>query len=74
MAYDVQFCDSLGKTMMGSDGVTYVDKRKNTFNCLQDIANHRERFSTMPHKYEQMTHCIFRGKIHKVPTVRNENV
>ena len=69
MAYDVQFCDTAGKTMLGSDGVTYVDNRKTTPNILQDLAEHRERYrANFPHKFAGMSHCLFRGRVHKVPT------
>lgn len=72
MPYDVQFCDEHGKTMLGSDGVTYIDRRKSTPNALKEIAEHRERFrENFFHKYEQMSHCILRGRIYKVPSLHN---
>lgn len=68
MSYDFTFCNSSGLDMMGSDSVGYVDKRKSTFNCLRDIASHKESYRiNFPHKWEAMTYVKFRGRIHKVP-------
>ena len=59
-----QFCNESGDTMIGSDSVIIMDGRWNQESRDRHARDMRERYRKhFPHKYAEMTHYIYKGKI-----------
>ena len=62
-----QYCDEGGNTLLGSDSVFWIDGRWNLRTIGEKASEYRGRYrKNFPHKYEAMTHYVYRGVVRKV--------
>lgn len=53
-------CDSHGRTMLGTDGVIYIDGRYGQEKRMKTVREYRERFKkNFVHKHKYWTHVYF---------------
>jgi hypothetical protein len=51
-------------TMVGSDGVFYIDKRLGNYRAMLVALRHRERYyKNFKHKYDKMNRFTYKGQI-----------
>jgi hypothetical protein len=62
-----QFCDKNGTTLLGTDSLIPIDGRWSIFRRDTQAAVIREAYrKNFPHKYDTMTHYIYRGVVRVV--------